>query len=375
MIKRIVEKNILEKLKTGKAIIILGPRQTGKTTLVKKVLDGLGDYCFLNCDNTSVKTQLEQANTQKLRQIIGKHKIVFVDEAQRVKDIGLTLKLITDEMPEVQLFVSGSSSLELLSEISEPLTGRKWEYMLFPISWQELTDHIGFLDAKMQLENRLIFGMYPEVITNQGDEKDVLIQLTSSYLYKDLLEYKGIRKPDLIIKLLQALAFQVSSEVSFNELANLLGVDKNTIYTYIDLLEKAFIIFRLYPFKRNLRNEISTSRKIYFYDNGIRNSLIANFNPIALRQDKGALWENFLISERMKYLNYNKIWTNKYFWRTHAQQEIDYIEDKDGKLYTYEFKWNPKKTVKLPRSFSVAYPNSEYEIVNAENFDRFLLSQ
>lgn len=373
MIKRLAEKNILEKLKTGKAIIVLGPRQTGKTTLVKKVLNELGDYLFLNCDNTIVKSQLEQANKQKIRQIIGKKKIVFIDEAQRVNNIGITLKLITDEMPEVQLFVSGSSSLELLSEVSEPLTGRKWEYMLFPVSWQELTEYSGFLDAKMQLENRLIYGMYPEVITSQGEEKDVLLQLTSSYLYKDLLEYKGIRKPDLIIKLLQALAFQVSSEVSFNELANMLGVDKNTVYNYIDLLEKAFIVFRLYPFKRNLRNEISTSRKIYFYDNGIRNSLIANFNPIAFRQDIGALWENFLISERMKFLNYNKIWSNKYFWRTHAQQEIDYLEEREGSLFSYEFKWNPKKQVKPPKSFTSAYPDAKYEVVTPENFDGFLL--
>jgi len=315
---------------------------------------------------------LESANIQVLRQAIGNKKLVFIDEAQRVKNIGLSLKLIVDEIPDVSLFVTGSSSLELSNEISEPLTGRKWEYMLYPISWHELADYMGSHEAVLALENRLIYGMYPEIITNQGDERELLLQLSGSYLYKDLLEYKEIRKPDLIIKLLQALAFQVSSEVSFNELSGLLGVDKNTIYNYIDLLEKAFIIFRLNPLKRNLRNEISSSRKIYFYDNGIRNSLIANYNPLGLRNDIGALWENFLISERLKYLKYNKIPANSFFWRTHAQQELDYVEERGGKYYAFEFKWNPKKKVKASKTFTDAYPEHEFLTITSENFRSFI---
>lgn len=372
MIQRQIECLILEKIPTGKAIILLGPRQTGKTTLLRKILSRMGDYCFLNCDNNFTKSQLENSNIEQIRQIIGKNNTVFIDEAQRVKNIGLILILIHDEMPEINLLVTGSSSLELANEINEPLTGRKWEYMLFPISWKEFSGYKNVLEAKMQLEQRLVFGMYPEVIMNQGNEVEILTQLSSSYLYKDLLEYQGIRKPELIIRLLQALALQMPSEVSYNELSNLLGVDKNTIYSYIDLLEKAFIIFRLNPMKRNLRNEIVSNRKIYFYDNGIRNSLIANFNPTSFRNDVGALWENFLVSERMKFLQYNKIWTNTYYWRTHAQQEIDYIEDRGGKLYAYEFKWNPKKLVKVPATFADAYPESEFKIITPENFEEFL---
>jgi uncharacterized protein len=372
MIHRELEQIIRSKSGSGKAIILLGPRQTGKTTLIKKIVGEFDSHYILNCDNPVTKTQLEDANTEQLRRIVGKHKVVFIDEAQRVKNIGLTLKMITDEMPEVQLFVTGSSSLELANEVNEPLTGRKWEYMLYPVSWKELLDYAGFLETKMQLENRLIYGMYPEVITGLGNELEILTQLSDSYLYKDLLQFQGIRKPEILSKILQALALQVSSEVSFNELSNLLQVDKNTISNYIDLLEKTFIIFRLTPLKRNLRNEISSGRKIYFYDNGIRNSLIANHNPLALRNDTGALWENFLVSERRKFLHYKRIWANTYFWRTHAQQEIDYLEERNGKIYAYEFKWNPRKTAKPTKTFLNAYPEAEFTTITPENMQDFL---
>ena len=372
MIYRELEQIIRSKSSSGKAILLLGPRQTGKTTLIKKIVNDFDGHFFLNCDNPVAKTMLEGANTEQLRSIVGKHKVVFIDEAQRVKNIGLTLKLITDEMPDVQLFVTGSSALDLANEVNEPLTGRKWEYMLYPISWKELLDDAGFLEAKMQLENRLIFGMYPEVITDTGNELEILTQLSESYLYKDLLQFKGIRKPEILGKILQALALQISSEVSFNELSNLLQVDKNTISNYIDLLEKAFIIFRLTPLKRNLRNEISSGRKIYFYDNGIRNSLIANHNPLALRNDTGALWENFLISERRKYLHYNRIWANTYFWRTHAQQKIDYLEERNGKIYAYEFKWNARKRVRPSKTFLHGYPDAEFKTITPENMEEFL---
>jgi len=326
----------------------------------------------LNGDDPVVQQQLEGVGTQALKQLIGKHKLVFIDEAQRIRNIGLTLKLITDQFKKVQLLVSGSSALELANHVNEPLTGRKWEYHMHPVSWQELANYLGPLDARAQLEQRLIYGMYPEVITKQGEEREVLQQLAASFLYKDLLSLGGMRKPALLDKLLRALALQNGHEVSYNELATTLQVDKNTVSHYIDLLEKAFVIFKLQPLSRNLRNEISSSRKIYFYDNGIRNALLANFNPLSLRQDTGALWENFLVSERAKLLHYNSKWANTYFWRTHAQQEIDYIEERDGKLFAFEFKWNPKAKVKFPKSFTDNYAKAEKKIITQANFNEFL---
>jgi len=370
MIVRQLKNLILNRL--GKAIILLGPRQTGKTTLLKEISENLGNFILFNADDPEVRAKLENANTQELKQLIGNHKVVFVDEAQRIKNIGLTLKIITDQLTDVQLLVSGSSALELANEINEPLTGRKWEYMLYPISWQEFTEFEGYLKSQQQLENRIIYGMYPEVIMNLGLEKMTLLQLSGSYLYKDLLTYDKIRKPAVLEKLLQALAFQIGNEVSLNELAGLVHIDAKTVATYIDLLEKAFIIFRLEPLSRNLRNEISTNRKIYFYDTGIRNALISNFNPLELRQDKGALWENFVLSERMKYLEYNELHCNRYFWRTTQQQEIDYIEEHSGKLFCYEFKWNKNKKARLSKTFTNAYPNHEFEVINKDNFMNFV---
>ncbi len=372
MIKRDLEKTIISKLNTGKAIILLGPRQTGKTTLLEKIAGEAGDYLMIDCDDSYNRNLLENINTEGIKLILGNHKIVFIDEAQRVKNIGLVLKIITDKFKKVQLLVSGSSSLDLMSGISEPLTGRKWEYMLFPISWNELNKHAGHIQSMQQLETRIIFGMYPDVINNPGNEKEILKQLTNSYLYKDLLAYHGLRKPDLLEKLLRALALQLGNEVSYNELASLLQVDKNTVSNYLDLLEKAFIVYRLQPFARNLRSEITTSRKIYFYDTGIRNALISNFNPPGLRQDAGALWENFILTERMKFLHYNNIWANSFFWRTNRQQEIDYLEERDGKLFAWEFKWSASGNPRFPRTFLDVYPDSRTAFVSKENFIEFL---
>jgi predicted AAA+ superfamily ATPase len=372
MIIRQLEKTIQSKLGKGKAIVILGPRQTGKTTLLEKAARDSGEFLFIDCDDSLIRNQLENINTEGIRQILGKNKVVFIDEAQRVRNIGLVLKIITDKFKNVQLLVSGSSSLDLLGEINEPLTGRKWEYFLFPISWSELSNHFGHLKSLQQLETRMIFGMYPDVINNPGDEKEILRQLTGSYLYKDLLSLHGIRKPDLIEKLLKALALQIGNEVSYNELASVLQVDKKTVSNYLDLLEKAFIVFRLQPYSRNLRSEITTNRKIYFFDIGIRNALAANFNPLELRQDKGAIWENFLIAERMKKLQYSGIWANCFFWRTKQKQEIDYIEERDGKLFAYEFKWKLAKDPRFPKIFLETYPGSPTSIVTKENFSEFV---
>jgi len=370
MIKRALYQIIQSK--TNKAIIVLGPRQTCKTTLLNSIIQDMSNKLFLDCDDPLVRELLENANTEKLRQIIGSNTVVFIDEAQRVKNIGLTLKIITDQFKQVQLFVSGSTSFELANEINEPLTGRKWEYILYPISWNELENNFGFVKSLQQLEQRMIFGMYPEVINNPGSEEVILKQITDSYLYKDILSNKGIRKPDIVVKLLKALAFQTSREVSYNELANTLQIDKNTVISYINLLEKVYIVYRLEPLSRNLRNEISTNRKIYFYDNGIRNALVANFNPLSMRQDVGVLWENFIMSERMKTVHYNQTFVNQYFWRTKQQQEIDYIEERGGRFYAYEFKWNPDTNVHFSDSFVKNYAPAETKVIHKNNFQDFL---
>lgn len=279
----------------------------------------------MNCDDPAVRSQLENISLSTLKAFLRGFEVVVIDEAQRIKNIGVTMKLITDEFKSVQLLVSGSSALELANEINEPLTGRKWEYFLFPISWLEYENYIGSFYALQDLSQRIVFGMYPDVIVETGQGKTNLSQLAGSYLFKDILNIQGIRKPELLDKLLKALAFQLGSEVSFNELARLLEVDRKTIESYIYLLEQAFIIIRLQPLSRNLRSEINTSRKIYFWDNGIRNASVGNYESLHNRQDAGALWENFLVVERIKHLHYNSIHGNRYFWRTKMQQEIDYI--------------------------------------------------
>lgn len=370
MISRIIEPQIESDFFSGKAIVVLGPRQVGKTTLIQDILKEK-KYLFLNADDISVRRMLQEADSFRLQQIIGANKIVFIDEAQRLPEVGITLKIITDQFKNVQLIVTGSSALELSNQTNEPLTGRKWEYLLYPICWLEFEENVGFVESEKQLEHRLIYGMYPDVISHAGKEKETLKQLANSYLYKDILALANIRKPELLERLLQALALQTGSEVSYNELAQLLQIDKNTIMTYLDLLEKAFIIFRLRSFSRNLRNEIKNNRKIYFWDNGIRNIILANLNPIDLRQDKGALWENFLISERLKILQYNKILANSFFWRTTQQQEIDYVEESNGKISAYEFKWKNEGRKRIPTSFEKAY-QAAGTTISRHNFRSFL---
>lgn len=372
MIERKLENRINQYWDKGKVIIVLGPRQVGKTTLLERICKENGSYLFLNGDDIEVRSLLENAGEQKIKQIVGSYKTIFVDEAQRIKNIGIILKIIHDRLKDVRLVVSGSSSFEIANETNEPLTGRKWELNLWPISWQEYANSSNFVDSFSDLENRLIYGMYPEVINNKGDEKVVLNQLSGSYLYKDLLNYKGIRNPEVLEKLLVALALQLGSEVNYNELSQLLNIDRATVENYIRLLEMSFVIFKLKAFSRNQRNEIKQTRKVYFYDNGVRNSLISNFSPLQLRNDKGALWENFIISEKLKTNSYNNWYGNTYFWRTYQQQEIDYIEEIDGKIAAFEIKWNPNKKVRIPKTFLKSYPNSDFEVVNKNNFYKFI---
>lgn len=370
MIKRNLEEKIKNRFGTGKAILLIGPRQVGKTTLFNKLLEEK-EYLFLNGDDPTVRKLLSNPNLEQLKNIIGNHKIVFIDEAQRIDNIGLTLKLITDQLKTVQLLVSGSSAFELNNHTQESLTGRKWEYQLYPISWGEFESNVGYFKAEQQLELRIIYGMYPDVINNFGEEKEILKQLTDSYLYKDILSYGGIRKPEVLDKLLRALAFQIGSEVSYNELSQFLGIDKKTVATYIDLLCQAYVIFKLPSFSKNLRNEIKTNQKIYFYDTGVRNMIIGDLSHMDIRQDKGALWENFLLAERLKYNSYKSSLGKGYFWRTVQQQEIDYVEEEAGTVTGFEIKWNPKNKVKIPKSFAAAY-NAEVNVVNRENFREFL---
>ena len=371
MIRRTVKEQIQHNIFKGRTLIIIGPRQVGKTTLVQEILKDR-KFLFLDGDDPFVREQLTNPNKKELDALIGSERIIFIDEAQRIEHIGLTAKIIHDQFKEVQLIMTGSSAFELRNRTNEPLTGRKWEYSLYPISYEEMEENFNYLDTRRDLENRLIYGFYPEVINHPGNEKAILNEITQSYLFKDILTFGNIKKPEILEKILRALAFQVGSEVSYNEIAQLTGVDKNTVSNYIYLLQLSYVIYPLTSFSRNLRNEIKTNQKIYFYDNGVRNALIQNFNPIAFRNDIGALWENFLLSERMKRNHYHQHYTNRYFWRTRQQQEIDYVEEQDGEVRGYEFKWNPKAKTKIPSNFVETY-HAEVSTITNENFRDFVL--
>lgn len=371
MYLRSLRDKIEKRIGSGKVIIVIGPRQVGKTTLIESILK-TKDYLLLDGDDPKTRTLLSASNTEQIRSILGNNQFVFIDEAQRIDGIGLTMKIITDKFKEVQLFASGSSSFDLSNKINEPLTGRKWEYQLFPISWEEYENHHGYLYSEQQLENRLLYGFYPDVLNNPGDEIPILRNLVSSYLYKDILSFADLRKPEVLDKLVQALALQLGSEVSYSELAQIVNVDKNTISKYIDILQKGYIIFRLGSFSRNIRNEIKTSNKIYFYDNGVRNMIVGNFSPLELRGDKDALWENFLISERVKQIEYKQSLARIYFWRTKQLQEVDFVEEESGKITGFEFKWKKKTNVRLPKSFTETY-DAESRIIDVENFREFVV--
>jgi predicted AAA+ superfamily ATPase len=372
MIERILEKQILAKINTNKAIILLGSRQVGKTTLLKSLFENSSETIWLNADEPDIQAIFANISSKRFEAIIGNKKMIIIDEAQRIPDIGLKMKLITDQLPSIQLIATGSSAFELSNKLNEPLTGRKWEFKMYPISFQEMVNHHGLLNEIRLLPHRLVYGFYPDVVNHPGNEKEILKQLSDSYLYKDLLMMDQIKKPSALVKLLQALALQIGSQVSYQELAQICGLDGKTIEKYMMLLEQSYIIFRLASFSRNQRNELKKSRKVYFFDNGIRNALIANFEHIENRTDIGALWENYLVSERIKYLAYHQKWVNNWYWRTTEQQEIDYVEEENGQLSAFEFKWNPKAKGSLPNSFRKTYPAATINRIHRENFETFL---
>jgi predicted AAA+ superfamily ATPase len=375
MYKRDLQSVIQERCFQGKAIILLGARQVGKTTLLKKIIQEQHvEALYLNCDEPQTVAALTNCNLKELQMIVGANKFVVIDEAQKVDNIGLILKLIVDNMPDVQVIATGSSAFELRNCLNEPLTGRKYEYQMFPISSKEIYQSSGYLDLKGLLETRLIYGSYPDILNHANDARELLRMLTDSYLYKDILATDNLRKPDVLDKLLRALAFQVGSEVSYNELAQTVGTDSKTVERYIELLEKCYIIFRLHGLSRNLRNELKKAKKIYFYDNGVRNAVIQQFAPLELRNDAGALWENFFISERVKRNHYQLNYCNTYFWRTKSQLEIDYIEEQNGQMTVFEMKWNPKKTnTSIPEAFLKAYDVKETVIITPDNYLDYLL--
>ena len=376
MIQRALQKVLEQYIGKGKAILLIGARQVGKSTLFRMLTETIVEdkLLWLNCDIQDVRNILDNPTLTTLQLLLGNKNVVVIDEAQRVPNVGMTLKLMVDNFSDVQLLVTGSSALDLHNRLNEPLTGRKIEYHLYPISTGELYASKGLIGLNELFERRMIYGSYPDVLLGTLPPEKVLVELTESYLYKDILEMEGLRKSSALQKLLVALALQVGSEVSYNELSKTVGVDNKTIEKYIDILEKCYIVFRLNSFSRNIRSELTKSKKIYFYDLGVRNAVIRSFAPLEFRQDNGALWENFFIAERLKYNQYADRMVNAYFWRTSDKQEIDYIEEVNGELHLFEMKWNVKKQkTKLPNLFVETYHPKQANVITPENYLLFLL--
>ncbi len=360
----------------NKIVVLFGARQVGKTTLARKILSDL-DYKALaiNAEQTKYHSILSSKDVNKFQELIADNNLLFIDEAQYIDEIGLNLKLIHDHLPQVKVFVTGSSSFDLANQVAEPLTGRSWKYTLYPISYFELkaSKNLSKFELKDQLEQRLIFGSYPEVFSITGFERKQrhLQQLTNSYLFKDIFTFARIKYHQKIRQLLKLLAFQIGSEVSINELANQLGISRDAVNNYIDLLEKSFVIFRISSYSRNLRKEVTKMDKIYFYDLGVRNAVINDFKLFENRQDIGQLWENFLISEKIKINTYQENYCDRYFWRLQTGAELDYVEQAGSELHGYEFKWGNKQP-QAPQSWQDTYPNSSYQVINQDNYLQFI---
>ncbi len=369
-LSRIIEGQLTNALKKHKVIVLYGPRQTGKTTLLKHLESHLKQKClFLNGDLKAVQETFSSQNLEKIKSMIGGYKILILDEAQRIENIGINLKIIHDTLPDIKIIATGSSSFELANKIREPLTGRTQTFMLYPLSMVELKEFQSSVEIQESLENYLLFGLYPEVIKlkNRVEKIAHLQEVIEANLYKDILELENVKNPKVLKDLLVLLALKIGQEVSLSELGSNLNVAKETVKRYLDLLEKAFIIVNLRGFSRNLRKEVTKNSKYFFMDLGVRNAILNNFNLLDLRSDKGMLWENFLFIERLKYRKYKGIYANQYFWRTYDQKEIDLIEEREGKLFAYEFKWS-KKDQKAPKEFMETYKNAEYKEVYRDNF-------
>lgn len=376
MIERVLEKRIEQYLFRGRIITIYGARRVGKTTLAKKILANHPDKrtLYLNCDLQPVQVGLTVQDAQPLKSFLGEQDLVVLDEAQNIPEVGKVLKILVDTYPEMQIIATGSSSFDLANRIGEPLTGRVYPLRLYPVSLQELTGSDGHSVIESRMDNLLRFGLYPSIIDlSEEDARFELQELVSSYLYKDVLMYIGVKRSKMVSDLLRLLALQVGNEVSYPELGTVLGIDRKTVVSYIDVLEQSFVVYTLSGFSRNLRKEVGKTQKIYFYDVGVRNALLQAFSPLALRNDVGALWENFCISERIKKASHTGLTANHYFWRTYDKKEIDYIEERDGVLSGFEFKWNPNRSMKVPQEFLATYPGSSIEQVDRGNYWRFLL--
>ncbi|MBK9017508.1 MAG: ATP-binding protein [Saprospiraceae bacterium] len=373
-IQRFIQSQIEARMVSGKVVVLLGPRQVGKTTLLRDILSKeTTPYLFVSGEDRGTQTWLGSQSIETLRQNIGSHQLLVVDEAQHVPNIGLNLKLIVDHIPNLRILATGSSAFDISNQTGEPLVGRKWEFELYPISQLELSSTEAPFQTEELMPQRLIYGAYPEIITSVGlsDKRELLNHIVNGYLYKDLLMYEEIRKSKKIIEILSLLAFQIGSTVSVHEIGKTIGMNTRTVEKYLDLLEKVFVLKRLGGFSRNLRKEISKGSKYYFWDNGIRNAIINNFNELNLRNDAGALWENYLITERLKKQQYTKIFSNNYFWRTYDQKEVDFVEERDGRLFGFEFKWSKGK-VNPPSIWLETYPEASFEAINSTNYLPFI---
>lgn len=367
--------NIPQLVQPGKVLVIYGARRVGKTTLIRKYLEGIPEsqVLFVDGDDIVARRFLESQSIQKLRDFIGTHRLLVVDEAQHVASVGLNLKLIVDHIPDVAVIATGSSSFDLAHNIGQPLTGRRFVLRLYPLAQMEIGPTEKPHETRARLESRLIYGSYPEVVINPDNRfrEDYLRELISAYLFKDILELEGLRHSSKLVRLLQLLAFQIGREVSLNELGRQLGMSKNTVERYLDLLEKAFVVYRLGGFSRNLRKEIAKSSRWFFLDNGVRNALIGNFNPLAIRNDAGELWENYIVTERMKKSHYLRRTANFYFWRTYDRKEIDLVEEATGELNGYEIKWSDSR-VKVPKPWLAGYPDAGFTVIHPDQYLAFI---
>jgi predicted AAA+ superfamily ATPase len=375
-INRFAEAQIQAYLRPNKVVVILGPRRVGKTVLINKILsESTEPYLLLNGEDVATRELFERRSIPSLQLMLEGKKFLVIDEAQKVPDIGNALKLMVDEIEGLRVMITGSSAFDVENYTGEPLTGRKMTFKLFGISEGEIANKESIIERKDGLLERLVYGNYPELLQMESrKEKHLYLrELLNSYLLKDILTFETIKNTNKIIDLLRLVAFQVGSEVSIPELANGLQLSRNTVEKYLDLLTKVFILYKVGGFSRNLRKEVNKSNRYYFSDNGIRNILVGNLNPVHLRNDMGILWENYMIAERIKYQHYNDMLVYNYFWRTYDQQEIDWVEDRAGKLYGYEFKWNPNKKPRVPAAWKKAYSDAAYQVVNPDNYQSWLL--